>query len=143
MAKPLKDISKPQSFEDLMAALKAMYHFDFTRQQAGYIIVKLMGLQRRFKKNYAWDDFFNAQQRLDTTIRQLISKWSAENEEIPADEKSEQVNYTPDESNMDYVSNQLLMKDIYGESKRLNAIITETIDNFLRRECYQGDILKK
>lgn len=143
MEKQLKDINRPQSFEDLMAALKAMYRFDFTRQQAGYIIVKLMGLQRRFKRNYVWDDFFNAQQRLDTTIRQLIRKWSADNEGIPADEKSEQTDYTPDESNMDYVSNQLLMKDIYGEGKIIKSIISETINNFLRKQCYREGIWKK
>lgn len=142
MEKALKDINRPQSFEDLMAALGAIYRFDFTRQQAGYIIVKLMGLQRRFKRNYFWDDFFNAQQRLDTKIKELVRKWSAEMEDVPEDETDMEYN-EPDETDMDYVSNQLLMKDIYGEGKIADRIISEAINNFLRKQCYREDIWKK
>ncbi len=142
MEKQLKDINRPQSFEDLMAALKAMYRFDFTRQQAGYIIVKLMGLQRRFKRNYVWDDFFNAQQSLDSKIKGLVRKWSSDMEDAPEDDT--EVSYNePDETDMDYVSNQLLMKDIYGEGKIVKSIISETINNFLRKQCYREGIWKK
>ena len=135
-------------FNTLYAFLKNHFSYNFSRQQAGYIIHKILGLEPNSAHKYDWDMFWHNIQFKSSEIKAYVEKLVVKEildknkqsvvkplkqsavKPLKQDEtpkNRDESNDTPEFSDMEKASEDLLDRDIYdwkyeNESKQSNMI---------------------